>query len=66
MTSALLVLLSVAALCASLALLAADLGLPVIADALAISAALCGLSAFALVAAFTVRRARRAGKAMRS
>jgi hypothetical protein len=66
MTSALLVILSVAALCASLALLAAHLGLRVIADALAISAALCGFSAFALMAAFTLRRARRAGKAMRS
>jgi hypothetical protein len=66
MTSALLVLLSIAALCASLALLAAHLGPPVIAHALAVTAALCGLAAFALVAAFTVHRARRLAKAPRS
>jgi hypothetical protein len=59
MTSTLLVLLSVAALCASLALLVAHLGLARVADALAVTAALCGLAAFALVAVFTVRRARR-------
>ena len=61
MTSALLVLLSLAALSASLALLTAHLGLAVPANALAITAALCGLAAFALVAAFTVWRARRLG-----
>jgi hypothetical protein len=66
MTNALLVLLTVAALCASLALLVAHLGLAMVADALAVAAALCGLAAFASVAVFTVRRARRLGKAMRS
>ena len=66
MTSALFVLLSVAALCASSALLMARLGLALVADALAVAAALCGLAAFASVAVFTVRRARRLGKAARS
>jgi hypothetical protein len=62
MTNALLVLLTLAALSASLALLMAHLGLPVLADALAVTAALCGLASFALVAGYTVRRARRLGK----
>jgi uncharacterized membrane protein YhaH (DUF805 family) len=65
MTSALLVLLSLAALGASLALLAASLGLVLLADALATASALSGLAAFVLVAAFTVRRARQLGKAGR-
>ena len=65
MTSALLVLLSLAALGASLALLAASLGLALLADALATASALGGLAAFVLVAAFTVRRARQLGKAGR-
>ena len=65
MTSALLVLLSFAALCSSGALLAANLALPLLADGLAVTAALCGLAAFVLVAAFTVRRARRLGRAAR-
>ncbi len=65
MTSALLVLLSLAALGASLALLAASFGLALLADALATASALGGLAAFVLVAAFTVRRARQLGKAGR-
>jgi len=65
MTSALLVLLSLAALSASLALLAAHLGLAVLTNVLAITAALCGLAAFALVAAFTVWRAHRPGSGVR-
>jgi hypothetical protein len=65
MTSVLLVLLSVAALSASLALLVAHLGLPRLADTLAITATLCGLAAFGLVAGYTVRRARRLGKEAR-
>ena len=65
MTSALLVLLSIAALSASLALLTAHLGLAAPAHALAITAALCGLAAFLLVAAFTVWHARRQGSGVR-
>jgi hypothetical protein len=65
MTSALLVLLTLAALCASSALLAARLGAGALVDVLAVTAALCGLAAFALVAGFTVRRARRLGKGAR-
>jgi uncharacterized membrane protein YhaH (DUF805 family) len=65
MTSILLVLLSLAALGASLALLAASLGLPLLADALVAASALCGLGAFVLVAVFTVRRARQLGKEAR-
>jgi hypothetical protein len=64
-TSVLLVLLTVAALGASFALLAAHLGLPRLADALAFTAAGCGLAAFGLVAGYTVRRARRIGKGVR-
>jgi pilus assembly protein TadC len=63
MTSVLLVLLSVAALGSSLALLFASLGLPWAADALAVAAALGGLGGFVLTAAFTIRRARRLGGA---
>jgi uncharacterized membrane protein YhaH (DUF805 family) len=65
MTSALLVLLTLAALSASLALLTAHLGLPFLANTLAVTAALCGLASFGLVAGFTVRRARRLGKGAR-
>jgi uncharacterized membrane protein YhaH (DUF805 family) len=65
MTSVLLVLLSLAALGASLAVLAASLGLVLLADVLAAAAALGGLAAFVLVAAFTVRRARQLGKVVR-
>lgn len=65
MTSALLVLLSVAALSASFALLMAHLGLPFLADTLAVTAALCGLASFGLVAGYTVCRARRLGKGAR-
>jgi len=66
MTSVLLVLLTVAALGASFALLVAHLGLPWLADALAVTAAVCGLAAFGLVAGYTVRRARQIGKGARS
>lgn len=65
MTSVLLVLLTGAALGASLALLTAHLGLPRLADTLAFTAAGCGLAAFGLVAGHTVRRARRLGKGAR-
>ena len=53
-----LVTLSLGALCAALALLSAHLRLATLADALAVSAALCGLGAFASAAGFTIRRAR--------
>lgn len=66
MTSVLLVLLTVAALSASLALLTAHLGPPRLADILAVAAAVCGLAAFGLVAGYTVRRARGLGKRARS
>jgi hypothetical protein len=65
MTSALLVLVSVAALSASGALLLARLGVPPLADTLAVTAAVCGLAAFGLAAAHTLRRAGRAGKRAR-
>jgi hypothetical protein len=65
MTSVLLVLLTVAALGASFALLVAHLGLPWLADTLAFTAAGCGLAAFGLVAGYTVRRARQLGKGSR-
>lgn len=58
MTSVLLVLLTGAALGASFALLTAHVGLPWLADALAFTAAGCALTAFGLVAGYTVRRAR--------
>ena len=54
-----LVMLSLGALCAALALLSAHLRLVTLANALAVSAALCGLGAFASAAGFTLRRARR-------
>jgi hypothetical protein len=66
MTSALLVLLAVAALSASGALLVARFGLAVVADTLAATAAVCGLVAFGLAAGYTVRRARRLGQRSRS
>ena len=65
MTSALLVLLAVAALSASSALLVARLGLTGFADALAATAAACGLLAFGLATGYTVHRARRLGKRIR-
>lgn len=65
MTSVLLVLLTVAALGASFALLAAYLSLPWLADTLAFIAAGCGVAAFGLVAGYTVRRARQLGKGAR-
>ena len=65
MTNVLLVLLSVAALCASSALLVAHLGIAPLAHVLAVTAALCGVGAFALVATFTFRRARGLGKGAR-
>lgn len=52
-----LVMLSLGALCAALALLSAHLRLVTLANALAVSAALCGLGAFASAAGFTIRRA---------
>jgi hypothetical protein len=58
MTSALFVLLSAAVLSSSLAILLAALERPWLADAMVVTAAACGLSAFALMAAWTVRRAR--------
>ena len=66
MTSVLLALLTVAALGASFALLVAHLGLPWLADTLAVASAVCGLAAFGLVAGYTVRRARQLGKGARS
>jgi uncharacterized membrane protein YhaH (DUF805 family) len=65
MTGALLVLLSLAALSASTALLSAALELPLVADVLAITAALSGLAAFIMTAVFTVRRARGLGPTAR-
>jgi predicted transporter len=53
-----LVMLSLGALCAALALLSAHLHLAALADALAVGGALCGLIGFVSVAAFTLRRAR--------
>lgn len=61
-TSVLLVLLSVAALGSSLALLAASAGLTGPADLLAGTSALAGLGSFVVAAVFTVRRARRLGR----
>jgi hypothetical protein len=54
-----LVMLSLGALCAALALLTAHLHLAVLADALAVGGALCGLMGFVSAAGFTIRRARR-------
>jgi hypothetical protein len=56
---AVLVILALGALGASLALLAARLDLPAVADGLVGGAALCGLTAFAAVARSTIERARR-------
>ena len=56
--NATLVVLTLGALSASLALLAAHLRLGVVADVLAITSGLCGLAAFIGTAAHTVRRAR--------
>jgi hypothetical protein len=54
-----MVMLSLGALCAALALLTARLHLAVLADALAVGGALCGLMGFVSAAGFTLRRARR-------
>jgi hypothetical protein len=59
MSPPLLVTLALGALCASLALLTAHLGLPVVADVLVVGAALLGVSAFLVAAVATVRGARR-------
>jgi hypothetical protein len=59
MTGALLGMLSLAVLSCSVALLAASLGLPRVADALVATAAGAGLGGFIVTAAFTGRRARR-------
>jgi len=64
-SAALLVLVSVAAVCASLALLAAHLALGRVADALALTAAACGAGAFVSTTIFTLRRARGLGKGVR-
>jgi hypothetical protein len=53
-----LVMLSLGALCAALALLTARFHLAALADALAVGGALCGLMGFASAAGFTIRRAR--------
>jgi hypothetical protein len=53
-----LVMLSLGALCAALALLPAHFHLAALADALAVGGALCGLMGFASAAGFTIRRAR--------
>jgi hypothetical protein len=53
-----LVMLALGALCAALALLTAHLHLALLADALAVGGALCGLMGFASAAGFTIRRAR--------
>ncbi len=57
--NAVLVVLTLGALCAALALLAAHLRLAAVADILAIASALCGLGAFLGVAVFTIRHAKR-------
>ena len=62
-TIVLLILLSVAALGSSLALLAASLGLAVPADVLAVTSAVSGLGAFGVATTFTIRRARRLRRA---
>jgi hypothetical protein len=56
--NAALVVLTLGALSASLALLAAHLRLGIVADILAITSGLCGLTAFVGAAVHTVRRAR--------
>lgn len=51
------VILASGALSAALALVMAQLRFPVVADALALAAALCGLAAFSSAAVSTIRRA---------
>ena len=58
MTNALFLLLSAAVLSSSLAILLAALERLWFANTLAVAAAACGVSAFALTAVWTVRRAR--------
>ncbi len=58
-SSPLLVILGLGALCASLALLMARLQVPLAADVFAIGGALLGLAAFVVAAVATVRSARR-------
>jgi hypothetical protein len=53
------VIASAVALCAALALVMARLGLPLVADALVLAAALGGVAAFVSAAVWTLRRARR-------
>jgi hypothetical protein len=65
MTSALLVLLGVAALAASLALMVAALGATLLADMLAVTAVLCGLAAFGLVSGYSWQHARQLAKRSR-
>jgi len=57
--NAALIVLTLGALSAALALLAAHLRLGVVADVLAITSGLCGLAAFLGAAAYTIRHARR-------
>jgi hypothetical protein len=57
--NAALILLTLGALSAALALLAAHLRLGVVADVLAITSGLCGLAAFLGAAVYTIRQARR-------
>jgi hypothetical protein len=64
-SAVLLALVSTAAVCASLALLAAHLALGRVADALALAAAICGAGAFVSTTVFTLRRARELGKGVR-
>ena len=59
MSAALFVILAAGALCASLALLMARLGLFLLADVLAVGAAALGVSAVAATARPTVQHARR-------
>jgi hypothetical protein len=58
-STGLLVTLALGVLCASLALLTARLGFPLVADVLAVGAGLLGLAAFLTAALSTVRHARR-------
>ena len=60
-SAGLLVTLALGALCAGLALLMARLQLGLVADVLAVGAALLGFTAFVTVAVSTVRRARDIG-----
>lgn len=53
------VILAIAALGAALALLTAHLGLPRVADILALASAACGLAAFGAALTHTIRQARR-------